>query len=243
MAQPPLDHRPADSRRNLWPLAGVAAGVLGVLGTLVTDIHVEGDGTRGDVVTMADAGKIDQFTAHLSIVFGFLAVTALLIVAACWRKWIEPAAPDSVAARVVSQALTAAAGALSLGYGWKGASAIYHADGMDAGTYDDMGLYVYYILNDFGSYIGWFGVTVAAGAIAWMALRERTLPIWIGVWSLVPVLAVIGFTGGTGLPGFPGVVSPIWMIVAFGGLAFTRLAPATSTARAVPAAEVTSYAD
>ena len=31
---------------TLWPLAGVAAGILGILGTLITDIHVEGDGTR-----------------------------------------------------------------------------------------------------------------------------------------------------------------------------------------------------
>ncbi len=228
MAQPVTSIRPASGRRNIWALSGVAAGILGVLGTLVTDIHVEGDGTRGDVVTMADVGKIDQLAAHLSIVFGFLAVTALLILAACWRKSIEPAVPESIAARTVTQALTAAAGALSLGYGWKGASAIYHADGMDSGTYDDMGLYVYYILNDFGSYIGWFGVTVAAGAVAWMALKERSLPIWIGVWSLIPVLAVVGFTGGTGLPGFPGVVSPIWMIVAFGGLTLTRFAPNTA---------------
>jgi purine-cytosine permease-like protein len=82
-----------------------------------------------------------------------------------------------------------------------------------------MGLYIYYILNDFGSYIGWFGVTVAAGAVAWMSLRERVIPLWIGIFSLIPVLAVVGFTGGTGLPGFPGVVSPIWMAVAFAGLA------------------------
>jgi hypothetical protein len=217
------------SGRARWPLVGVAAGIFGVIGTFITDIHVEGDGTRGDVVTMADVGKIDQQLAHFSIVSGFIAVTLLLALAALWRKAIEPLAPGSVAARIVTQALTAAAGALSLGYGWKGASAIYHNDGMDSGTYDEMGLYVYYILNDFGSYIGWFGVTVAAGAVAWMSLKERVLPLWIGIWSLVPVLAVVGFTGGTGLPGFPGVVSPIWMVVAFTGLALTRLAPAVAS--------------
>lgn len=37
---------------------------------------------------------------------------------------------------------------------------------MDSGAYDQLGPYVYYILNDFGSYIGWFGVAVTAGAIA-----------------------------------------------------------------------------
>ena len=57
---------------------------------------------------------------------------------------------------------------------------IFHADEMDSGTYDAMGLSIAYILNDFGSYIGWFSVTVAAGAVAWMSLRERVLPLWIG---------------------------------------------------------------
>ena len=231
------------SGRARWPLVGVAAGIFGVIGTLITDIHVEGDGTRGDVMTMADVSQIDQQLAHFSIVSGFIAVTLLLALAALWRKAVEPLAPQSVAARIVTQALTAAAGALSLGYGWKGASAIYHKDGMDAGTYDEMGLYVYYILNDFGSYIGWFGVTVAAGAVAWMSLKERVLPLWIGIWSLVPVLAVVGFTGGTGLPGFPGVVSPIWMVVTFAGLALTRLQPVAENDRTWDGSGATAAAD
>lgn len=208
--------------RAVWPWVGVAAGVAGFAGTLLGDIHVPTDG--GDApMTMAAVSEIDQRAAHLSIVTGFIAVTLLLVLAAMWRGTIEPRLPGSTAASVVTQGLTAAAGALMLGYGWKGATAIYHADGMDHGTYDEMGLYIYYILNDFGSYIGWFGVTVAAGAIAWISLRERALPLWIGVWSCVPVLAVIGFTGGTGLPGFPGVVSQIWMAVAFAGMAFSRI--------------------
>jgi len=48
------------------------------------------------------------------------------------------------------------------------------------------------------------------------------LPVWIGVWSCLPVLAVTVALLATGLPGFPGVVSPIWMIVTFGGLMFSR---------------------
>jgi len=63
---------------------------------------------------------------------------------------------------------------------------------------------------------------VVAGAIVWMALRERTVSRWIGFVSLVPVVAVTAFTGLTGLPGFPGVVSPAWLVVAFLGLAFGR---------------------
>ncbi len=212
--------------RAVWPWVGVGAGVAGFIGTRLGDIHVPTDGGEAPM-TMAAVSEISQRAAHLSIVAGFITVALLLVLAAMWRGTIEPQLPGSNATRVVTQALTAAAGALMLGYGWKGASAIYHADGMDHGTYDEMGLYIYYILNDFGSYIGWFGVTVAAGAIAWLSLRERALPLWIGIWSCVPVLAVIGFTGGTGLPGFPGVVSQIWMAVAFAGMAFSRIGRAS----------------
>lgn len=210
----------AAGRRSLamWPLAGSLAGVAGFIATILTDIHVPTDGFDS-AETMAVVSQVDQQKAHLSIVAGFIAVALLIAFAAQWRGTVERKLPYSTAARIVTQGLTAAAGALTLGYGWKGASAIYHADGMDAGTYDEMGLYIYYILNDFGSYIGWFGVTVAAGAVAWMSLRERVIPLWIGIFSLIPVLAVVGFTGGTGLPGFPGVVSPIWMAIAFTGLA------------------------
>ena len=209
--------------RKAWPWVGVVAGIMGLIGTLITDIHVTTDGTSDQVTSMAIVSQIDQRMAHLSIVTGFITVAMLLVLASMWRGNVEPKLPGSNAARVVTQGLTAAAGALMLGYGWKGATAIYHADGMDAGTYDEMGLYIYYILNDFGSYIGWFGVTVAAGAVAWMSLRERSLPVWMGIFSCVPVLTVLGFTGATGLPGFPGVVSQIWMVIAFGGLAFSRI--------------------
>jgi hypothetical protein len=92
-----------------------------------------------------------------------------------------------------------------------------------------MGLYVYYVLNDFGSFIGWLGVTVAAGAIAWLSLKDRVLPLWIGIWSVLPVVAVVIPLVLTGLPGFPGVVSQIWMIVTFAGLAVSKGIPPASS--------------
>lgn len=168
------------------------------------------------------AGQINQRAAHMSLVAGYLTVVLLLVLAASWRRIVEPQVPGSTAAGVVSHGLTAAAGALMLGYGWKGASAIYHANGMDAGTFDQTGLYVNYILNDVGSCIGWLGVTMAAGAIAWRGCASGRCRTCIGIVSCLPVLAVVGFAGWTGLPGFPGVVTPIWIVVAFAGLAFSQ---------------------
>lgn len=202
--------------RSRWPLVGVAAGVTGFIATLVTDLHPSNDATM-DVVDEVSQGK-----AHVSIVAGYLTVALLVVLAAAWRRHVEPRVAGSTAARVVSNGILISAAALTLGYGWKGAMAVYLPGGMDEGAFDKEGLYVLYMLNDFGSFIGWLGVTIAAGAIAWMSLRERTISRWIGVVALVPVLAVTAFTVGTGLPGFPGVVSPVFMVVAFAGLAFGK---------------------
>jgi hypothetical protein len=158
--------------------------------------------------------EVERSVAHLGLVAGFLTVVLLLVLAAAWRRQVEPRVPGSTAAYVVSGALTASAAGLTYGYGWKGALAIYLPDGMDEQSFREDGLFVYFMLNDFGGFIGWLGVVVAAGAVAWMALRERTISRWIGWFSIVPVLAVVLFAGLTGLPGFQGVVGPAWMLVA-----------------------------
>jgi hypothetical protein len=234
MAQPVSLKRsaiaPGSARRDRWPWFGVAAGLTGLLATFVFDIHAGSDIAGGEATTMAVIDDVNQRTAHFSIIFGYVTVALLLILAACWRGAVERRIPDSVAARVVSQSLTAAAGALSLGYGWKGAMSIYHPDGNEPDTYDQMGLFMYYILNDFGSYIGWLSVSVAAGAFVWMGLRERSIPLWLGVFSILPIVPAWGWMIATGLPGLP-AISTIWMIVAFTGLAFARLGePATEAA-------------
>lgn len=218
-APAPLDTEPTGPRSR-WPLIGAAAGALGVVGTLICDVRPGGDDVRfsdPDVIN-----DLSRPTAQVGIVAGYLCVAALLVLAAAWRRRVEPRTPNSTASRVVSAGLVASAGALMLGYGWKGALSVYLDGGMDEGAYDKEGLFVYLMLNDFGAYIGWLGATVAAGAIAWMALRERTISRWIGWISVLPVLAVAGFTISTGLPGFPGVVSGLWMVVALTGLAFGR---------------------
>ncbi|MEJ7901163.1 MAG: hypothetical protein WKF63_04905 [Thermomicrobiales bacterium] len=212
---------PDTSRRERWPLVGVAAGITGLLATVIFDIHAGNDTSGAAATTMAVIDDVNQQNAHFSIVFGYITVALLLILAAAWRGAVERRIPESVAARVVSGGLTAAAGALSLGYGWKGAMSIYHPDGNEADTYDQMGLYMYYILNDFGSWIGWTSVSVAAGAFVWMGLKERSIPLWLGIFSIVPIIPSWGWMIAIGLPGLP-AISTLWMIVAFGGLAFHK---------------------
>jgi hypothetical protein len=214
------DHHPAGSAdastaSRRWAWWGVAAGVLGALGTVVTL-------STADDPTAEGAAALSPTPYHLGGAAGYLCVAALLVTAAAWRTRVAGRLPRSIAARVVADGLTASAGALALGYGWKIAMGGYLDGGPDAGLFDKNGLFVYYMLNDFGPFIGWLGVAVAAGAMVVLGLRERAVPRWIGFVSIVPVLAVTVVSLGIGIAGFPGMVGPLWMVVAFGGLALSR---------------------
>ncbi|WP_106397368.1 hypothetical protein [Actinocorallia populi] len=215
----PRPPRPAEGRAR-WPWAGVAAGVLGIAATLISDVHPVVE--KGEGYTSEYLDEVPRMMAHISIVTGFATVALLLVLAAAWRRRVEPRLPGSTAAHLVPHALTASAGALTLGYAWKGSLALYLPGGVEAGGFDEAALYTMFVLNDFGSFIGWLGVIVAAGAIAWMGLRERTVSRWIGAISLLPVLIVAGAVGSTGLPGFQGVIGPVWLTAASLGLAFGR---------------------
>jgi hypothetical protein len=216
-AQPGTVTAEAATASRRWAWWGVAAGVLGLIGTVVTLDSAGGDYPTADSVAALHAG-----TSHAGGAAGYLAVMALLVTAAAWRTRIVRAIPGSIAARVVADGLTASAGALALGYGWKLALGDYLQGGTDHGMFDKNGLFVYYVLNDFGPFIGWLGVVVAAGAMVVLALRERAFPRWIGFVSIVPVLAVTVVGLGFSVAGFPGIVGPLWMIVTFAALALRR---------------------
>ncbi|MGN6482873.1 MAG: hypothetical protein ACTHMX_00585 [Thermomicrobiales bacterium] len=206
-----------------WPLAAVAAGLLGIVATFLTDLHIEPPPNTPTTASLV--WQVSYRTAHVSIVTGYLAVGFLLLLAAAWQRHITTRHPDSTAARLVALGLTSSAAALTLGYGWKGALAIYLPGASEANTFDLQGLYIYYLLNDFGSFIGWLGVVVAAAGVAWMGLRERTLPLWLGIVSVLPPLGVAAFVGAVGLPGAPGLFAAIWLVVAGAGLVLRPPSP------------------
>jgi hypothetical protein len=156
------------------------------------------------------------------MVVGYAAVVLLLVAAAQWRRRVESRVPGSTAAHLVPLGLLASAAGLTYGYGWKGALGDYMPGGPEHGMYDDQGLYVYYLLNDFGAYIGWLGVVVSAGAVAWMAFRERTVSRWIGVVSVLPVLQTTLMVAGMGVPGVPALLGPLWLLVVGLGLSLGR---------------------
>jgi hypothetical protein len=205
--------------RPRWPLYGAAAGAFGFLATMVLDGRTQGSGVEISEKLFTDLSPLPY---RLSMLAGYAAVVALLLFAASWRRHVEPRLAASTAAHLVPLGLLASAAGLTYGYGWKGALGLYMPGGMEEGSYDTQGLYVYYLLNDFGSFIGWLGVVVAAGAVAWMGLRERTVSRWIGIVSVIPVLQTTLMLIGLGVPGVQGLLAPIWLLVAGLGLTFGR---------------------
>jgi len=207
------------ARRPRWPLYGAAAGVLGFVATFILDGRTSGDDVAISHKLFTD---LDPLVFRLSMLTGFTAVVLLLVLAANWRRRVEGRVPNSTAAHLVPFGLVASAAGLTYGYGWKGALGLYLPGGLEEGSFDDQGLYVYLLLNDFGSFIGWLGVVVAAGAIAWMALRERTVSRWIGIVSLLPVIQTTAMLAGMGVPGVSGLLAPQWLFVACLGLTFGK---------------------
>lgn len=199
-----------DGFRWTWAFWGVATGVLGFAGHMLSAPDISDDARRSGVGVIDD---LDYRQFHLGVVVGIAAVFCLLALAAEWRRWAVRNAPDSLAADIVSLAFVASAGAMILGYGFKGSLATYLPGAPEGNSYPDENILAIFMFDDFGPFIAWWGVAMAALAIAWLSLKERALPIWIGVVSaifgLVPYAALIW----RGLPGVPGVVDPFWIVL------------------------------
>lgn len=217
-AEQTLTQAPESTRRNRWAWWGAGAGVLGIVANMVTDpIASLTDAQRRQGA--AALGYVHRLDFQLGVVAGFLAVACVLAFTAGWRQWTERNGPPATAARMVALALTASAGAMIIGYGVKGPLAVYLPGGIDANSYPRLGLYSLLMLNDSFPYFAWWGVIVAAAGIAWLAFRERLVVRWVGVVSVLAVVAAFGWLAATGLPDFAGVAGPPWLVLASVGLA------------------------
>ena len=204
---------------------------------LLTRIYRMKSGHPGLRSSMRSTGT----SYHIGIVAGMAAVFCRLIFTAGWRRWNTGNAPDSIAGEMISLALVASAGAMLLGYGFKGSLAVYLPGGIDGEPYPNENLLSVFMFNDFAPYIAWYGVAMAAIGVAWFALREHRLPVWHGIVAAVFAVVPIAFLVATGLPGFPGVVDPFWMIIFGIGLA-VRLRRSASQPASLPAQQVVTTA-
>lgn len=217
---------PTRARRSFtaWPLWGSAAGALGFAGSIIFDVRPDAELQafyRGEeyIVTPADMLGLDAFASRLGWTAGVLAIALLLVFAAAWSRHTQRFA-HSTAAKVVTFGVIATAGAATLGYGWKGALANYL--GAESGLYDEQGLFVYYMLTDFGAYFPWLGVLVSSLAMAWMAFGERLISRILGAVSALFGLGLAGLMLVSGVPGIPGTLIQGWLVIAGVWLAVGR---------------------
>lgn len=208
------------TRRATWALWGSAAGLCGVLTNMALAPAVEESvRTSGDAESVI--GALSRTGYHLTAITGFAAVVCLLLFAAGLSRWGQAQASDSLALRVAPMGLIASAGALIASYGVKGQLAAYLDGGFNDG-YPAETQYFYFLLDDLAGYFGWFGVTVTAGCLAWLAFRERLVVRWVGALGGVVVLAALGFLLAFGFTGFSGIAGPVFLLVAGVGLSRQR---------------------
>jgi hypothetical protein len=216
---------PVARGRARWPLFGVAGGALGFVSALaaISNGLSEDDYDLGLPVL----DKLHRGGYHVSFVTGLLAVGMLFVAATGWKRWAEQRAPRDLAARTIGNALTATATVNIIFACLAGSMALYLPGGTDEGSLSREGIFVNYSMLDFGQLLGWWGGAVAAVCVATLAFRRnRVLPRWMGVVSVLLLLPPIALAAATALPGFVGLTMPIWLIVMSIGLVFSRTAEA-----------------
>ena len=237
----------AVARDRLWPLWGVAAGIAGLTATVLMDTRPESELLAADEGRefMMDASYMNELahtSNYLGFLIGFVAVACLIVFAAAWRSRVEQQHTRSIAASVVTGGLLVSAGGLALAYGWKGALANYGYTGNEFGMFDDPGLYVYYILTDFGPYIPWLGVLVSFAGMAWLAWAERLVSRILGTLLALYVVFIAAAYAVMGVPGLAGPLSggvlaaaSLWLVV---GRSRVTLRPLVVAPRRTAAATV-----
>jgi len=200
---------------RLWPVAAIVAGATGFGATILTDVRlaqarVPAEGGYTQVVDQME--EMTGGILRLGFVLGIISVTALTVFAAWWSRRIEDVAPRAIAGRIATLGFTITIAGLALTYSWKGALANYL--GPERGTYKEDGLFVYYIIADFGPFIPWLGVAIAAAAIAWIAFENRVISRGLGAFSAVIAVLVCGAVLVSGVPGLPGIPMPVWLAIA-----------------------------
>lgn len=214
-------------RERLWPLWGVLAGLLGFAATVLFDHRPASEEAAIDAgeayaVSPIDMAELERMPNYLGFLVGYAAIAAMIVLLAAWRSRVEAPHPRSIAARVVSAGLLVTAAGLALGYGWKGALANYGYDGPEVGLFGDEGLFVYYMMTDFGPYLPWLGVTVSAAGLAWLAWAERLVSRVLGTFAGIYAVLIAGGFVVTGVPGLGGPLGGLFLAVACAWLAFGR---------------------
>jgi hypothetical protein len=210
--------------RPTWPIFGVVAGITGWASAALSITSVTEEQAQEGVGVLDHISRGNYYAAFL---LGIVAFASLFVAATGWKRWAEQRAPRDLAARTIGTALAGTATINVIFACLAGSMALYLPGGSDEGTLSREAMFVNYTLLDFGQLLGWWGAVVASICVASLALRRnRVLPRWMGIVSLVLPLPGILLAAAVSLPGFVGLTMPIWLIVISVGLVFSRTAEA-----------------
>lgn len=214
------DSTPRATRRfTAWPLWIALAGLLGLISTVGADERIDSSSDYDYPITVEAIPGLDHVAFRIGGLTGYLTVIALLVAAAVWRQKVERRHPWSLGANLVTIGIVAAAGALTLVYGWKGALGNYLHGAAEENTYDDQGLYVLYMIHDFGPYFAWVPVLASAFGLAYMAFRDELVSKVLGAGAGLMAAGLLIAVAVTGVPGLPAmialgiVICGIWLAV------------------------------
>jgi hypothetical protein len=216
---------PTGGRR--WPIAGIVAGVATIGSAQATlssgGLSKEEANLGVDLVPLLDRGGY-----HIGFVVGLVAIGSLMVAAAGWKRWAEDRAPRDLAARTIGQGLSLTATVMTIFVGFTGALALYLPGGTDEGWQPAAHLYNLYSMLDFGILLAWWGAAMSAGCVAVISLRkDRLLPRWMGIVSIVLLAMPLGLAAFTALPGLVGFFLPIWLVIVSIGMTRPSANPAT----------------
>lgn len=215
--------RPATGRPT-WPIFGIVAGITGWASAALGLTSVTEEQAQEGVGVLDHLSRGNYYASFL---LGIVAFTSLFVAATGWKRWAEQRAPRDLAARTIGTALAATATINVIFTCLAGSMALYLPGGTDEGTLSAESMHVNYTLLDFGQLLGWWGAVVASLCVATLGLRRnRVLPRWMGIVSLILPLPGIALAAAVSLPGFVGLTMPIWLVVVSVGLVFSRTAKA-----------------
>ena len=111
---------------------------------------------------------------------------------------------------------------MTIGFGLLGSLAVYLPGGIDQHAFAHSSLLPIYMVVDFAPFVAWWGVAIAAAAVAVASIREHLFARWIGIFSAIAVALTVIPMVVTGLPGMPGVVGPLWLLIVSMARAMSR---------------------
>jgi hypothetical protein len=206
-------------RRVSWAWWGFAGGVAGLAMNLLLDVQTS---LPGPPETSTDPTKtfgpeivdlLDRTTYHLAAAVGLVAVLCLIMFATAWRRWAGENRTD-LPALAVAPAVVVTATLVLLATGIKATLAETVVGAVNADVFPDEGIYTLFMIDDSAGYFAWWGVQIAAGLVAWLSFKDRLLPAWFGVVTVIVLLPTVVVFAWIGALNGAGATGPIWLILA-----------------------------